>query len=344
MEGNVKRTLLLLNCLLVVFFFVSCGSTPKEEPVQPEAVAPVPEKKAEPVVTEKEPPKVDNTAKIKSLFQETDNARDLAMAAEAPSLLADEWSNIDKSYTLLKSNYTTEPSDEKVMNQIKNSRSLYKALEAAAKALAAKKRIEKLGFVQRDQTNYNNGVTALNDLQNLYDNNAAASDLLKTASSANDLLQSALYNSFRQLAKETRKKVIEKKAEADKINAGVAAKDDYKTAANILQEGDNQYVTKDPESAYKSYQKALVCFSDLYDSVSKKRAAAEKAIAAAKEKVQTTSDYATQADDVAPITDDSTVEGIEKDDTVLVQPETYDDPSSAVITVDSTIKEENEAQ
>ena len=144
-----------------------------------------------------------------------------------------------------------------------------------------------------------------------------------------------LTSAFRQLADKERQKALAQKKNADSVMAGVSSRDSYLQAVKLFQYADSQYVTKDLEGAYGSYQKAVSAFSDLYTTVSEKRAAAEKAIAAAKANVSASGDYASEADGVAPLGDEE-VNGIEAPDAVLVKQEDFADPDSAVVPVADT--------
>ena len=96
---------------------------------------------------------------------------------------------------------------------------------------------------------------------------------------------------------------------------------------------------QNPEAALKNYQSAKVQFESLYKSVSEKREEAQRAMEAARNAVLQTQDYAAAADKEAPLTSDE-VQGIESEDTVLLQTETFADPKAAEAAIPEDISDD----
>ena len=96
---------------------------------------------------------------------------------------------------------------------------------------------------------------------------------------------------------------------------------------------------QNPEAALKNYQSAKGQFEVLFKTVSEKREAAQKAMEAAKNVVLETQNYAATADKEAPLTGEE-VQGIESEDAVLLEVETFADPKAAEVELSETISEE----
>jgi hypothetical protein len=94
-------------------------------------------------------------------------------------------------------------------------------------------------------------------------------------------------------------------------------------------------VTGNPDGARSGYQDAASAFTELYNSVSAKRAAAQQAMDDAKKAVDNSAAYASEADGKVPLGNEK-VEGIEEEDSVLLTPDTYGNPEDSVIDVNGT--------
>ena len=91
------------------------------------------------------------------------------------------------------------------------------------------------------------------------------------------------------------------------------------------------------ESAYGHYVTSESLFKSVFNTVSERRAAAQKAIDEAKAKVEAAQQYALNADQEKPLTDENT-EGIEAEDAVLLEEDSYTAPE----TLEAEIPEEIE--
>lgn len=339
----MKKYKILFLCLAGVLFLISCKSTPEEESPAPveepqiqensttEKTTEEPKQEVAPVIPE------DFTEVNATLFKKTENARDLAVAADAPSLLDHAWNQTETSYKKLQSDYTGELKTTDLSDRINDMTARYQALEKAALGYAAKTRVDKLGFAAIDKKDYSVGEAAYAAVIDLYESGASGSDLKAKAEEGCSAYQAVLKNGFRSLADAERNKALTQKKAADSVKAGVAEKDVYKKAADLFKYGDSQYVTQDLEGAYGSYQEASADFTTLYESVAEKRTEAQKFIDAAKAAVSSTENYASEADTIAPIGDEP-VEGIESPDAELIEQGTYADPESAVIRLDENVQ------
>ena len=212
------------------------------------------------------------------------------------------------------------------------------SVEEYEKAKALKKRIDELGFALYDQTSYDAGNKSLSDFENLKDSdNASGAELLNLSKDAYGKFANVLNKAYKQLAKEARTKAFVAKKDADSVKAGAAAKADYNKAADEFKAGDTNYSMQNCESAYGHYVTSESLFKSVFNAVSERRAAAQKAIDEAKAKVEAAQQYALNADQEKPLTDENT-EGIEAEDAVLLEEDSYTAPE----TLEAEIPEEIE--
>ena len=212
------------------------------------------------------------------------------------------------------------------------------SVEEYEKAKALKNRIDELGFALYDQTSYDAGNKSLSDFENLKDSdNASGAELLNLSKDAYGKFANVLNKAYKQLAKEARTKAFVAKKDADSVKAGAAAKADYNKAADEFKAGDTNYSMQNCESAYGHYVTSESLFKSVFNAVSERRAAAQKAIDEAKAKVEAAQQYALNADQEKPLTDENT-EGIEAEDAVLLEEDSYTAPE----TLEAEIPEEIE--
>ena len=212
------------------------------------------------------------------------------------------------------------------------------SVEEYEKAKALKNRIDELGFALYDQTSYDAGNKSLSDFENLKDSDSASgAELLNLSKDAYGKFANVLNKAYKQLAKEARTKAFAAKKDADSVKAGAAAKVDYNKAADEFKAGDTNYSMQNCESAYGHYVTSESLFKSVFNTVSERRAAAQKAIDEAKAKVEAAQQYALNADQEKPLTDENT-EGIEAEDAVLLEEDSYTAPE----TLEAEIPEEIE--
>lgn len=326
-----KSVFSFFNVILIsVFFFISCASAPKAEEQLPEEVLEdvnAVEDVIEEVTT------VDNS----SALEQADLARQAAIDANADKVAPIQFAATD---ALLKTLQAQAETGIDVSIGLKDVQTRYEALEKYAKAMDAKARVDELGFASYDQASYDKGTQAIADLQNLFsETNILSSAMLEKANEAYSSFNSVLIGAFKKLAKEERNGAFAAKKDADSVKAAVAEKDSYGKAVEDFKKGDSNYAMQNPEAALKNYQSAKGQFEVLFKTVSEKREAAQKAMEAAKNAVLETQNYAATADKEAPLTGEE-VQGIEAEDAVLLEAETFADPKAAEVELSETISEE----
>ena len=326
-----KSVFSFFNVILIsVFFFISCASAPKAEEQLPEEVLEdvnAVEDVIEEVTT------VDNS----SALEQADLARQAAIDANADKVAPIQFAATD---ALLKTLQAQAETGVDVSIGLKDVQTRYEALEKYAKAMDAKARVDELGFASYDQTSYDKGTQAIADLQNLFsETNILSSAMLEKANEAYSSFNSVLIGAFKKLAKEERNGAFAAKKDADSVKAAVAEKDSYGKAVEDFKKGDSNYAMQNPEAALKNYQSAKGQFEVLFKTVSEKRESAQKAMEAAKNAVLETQNYAATADKEAPLTGEE-VQGIEAEDAVLLEAETFADPKAAEVELSETISEE----
>ena len=107
-----------------------------------------------------------------------------------------------------------------------------------------------------------------------------------------------------------------------------AEKAEYAKAVEEFKSGDASFSIQNPEGALGHYENAKVQFENLYQSVKEKREAAQKAMDEAKKLVEESKGYAETADVESPL-DGENIQGIEKQDAVLLEEEKFEDPKNA---------------
>ena len=328
----LKKSLFsFFNVILIsVFFFISCASAPKAEEQLPEEVLEdvnAVEDVIEDVTT------VDNS----SALEQADLARQAAIDAKADKVAPIQFAATD---ALLKTLQAQAETGIDVSIGLKDVQTRYEALEKYAKAMDAKNRVDELGFASYDQATYDKGTQAIADLQNLFsETNILSSAMLEKANEAYSSFNSVLIGAFKKLAKEERNGAFSAKKDADSVKAAVAEKAAYGKAVEDFKKGDSNYAMQNPEAALKNYQSAKEQFEVLFKTVSEKREAAQKAMEAAKNAVLETQNYAATADKEAPLTGEE-VQGIESEDAVLLEVETFADPKAAEVELSESISED----
>lgn len=326
-----KSVFSFFNVILIsVFFFISCASAPKAEEQLPEEVL-------EDVNTVEDVIQEVTTVDNSSALEQADLARQAAIDANADKVAPIQFAATD---ALLKTLQAQAETGIDVSIGLKDVQTRYEALEKYAKAMDAKARVDELGFASYDQASYDKGTQAIADLQNLFsETNILSSAMLEKANEAYSSFNSVLIGAFKKLAKEERNGAFAAKRDADSVKAAVAEKAAYGKAVEDFKKGDSNYAMQNPESALKNYQSAKGQFEVLFKTVSEKREAAQKAMEAAKNAVLETQNYAATADKEAPLTGEE-VQGIESEDAVLLEAETFADPKAAEVELSETISEE----
>lgn len=359
------KKIFLFSCVAFALIFASCKST--EQATDGEIdVPPVVEEiveENESSAAEKEPE--DNS----SLISQIDDARQRALEEGAQDAYPEAFAALDAAYEALK-NLDDGLDHSAELNDIK---SRYEALQKAAAAKKLKERIDDEGLAENSPADYDKGEAALSEFDSLLNSvlsniaaiseslvpgdsavdnvkNAAGAPSKKLLSKANEAYDSyykVYFKSYKKFADDERKNAISQKKKADAVKAQISRKQEYREYAELIQRGDSQYSTSNPESAYESYKEAAASYEALASDVAEKRAAAQKAIDEAKAKVKESGDYALDADSTNPL--DEKVEGIEDEDAVLLEDDEFANPDDEIIQFgeidsdfDSEIEEESE--
>ncbi len=324
---KLKQAAVLL-CALSAFVFFACKSTPEEQP------APVEEVPEETPVEEK-----DYSASNKALFDTVESSRKAAIDSGADKNLQNAFSLTEAEYLSSKKALLDSENDlTKVLNDL-NLR--YEALEQFSKAKNLKNRIDSLNFASYDQVSYDEGTNLLDEFSN-----ADAKTLLdfgdnwkSNAKKANEDFEKVLDTGFRVLSKNERVLAFTAKKSADEVKASVSRKVDYDKAVADFSAGDSKYVTKNPEGALESYTKSKEAFEKLYNEIYEVRAKALAAVEEAKKRVALSETTAESADETAPL-GSSEVEGIEAEDTQLLEEDDFTEAENSVVELGESLEEE----
>ena len=333
----MKKVFLVLFSVFTILFFISCGSKPAPEEVEPEA--PVVEENVEP-----ETPVVDETdntiepeteqlseEELAALIAKIDEAREVAILAGAEKNAPDLLNSIDGIYEKAKEENLQDNADSLILK--------YSILASYAKAKNAKIEIDENDLSGFAQKNYDEGVICLQKVEEALANiEEIEPNAQKDAESAYSNFTNVITIAYKKLAKEQRNLAYEAKVKSDSVRAGVSQKERYKEATDNFKSGDTLYSMQSPKKALEKYTLAESKFTELYEEVFEKRAAAQAAIDAAKRKVQESSQFAEQADEESPITEK--LDGIEDADTVLLEEDDYENPEDAEADISEDIDDE----
>lgn len=320
----MKKVILSLLSIFTVLLFISCGSKPTPEAEKP--TAPEVNTVEEKVTTD-----------VDALLAQINEARNVAIEAGAEDIAPEQLKTLDDLVNGLKNDSAGLEANSQML--LKG----YKLLSDYCKAVAAKEEIEENEFEQYAQADYDKGCECLETVEAAYENGDINNDsIFDTATEAYAKFNTVLTIAYKKLAKAERELAYEAKKKADSVKAGVARKDEYKEAAETFQKGDSNYSMQNPKRALELYTEAKETFLDLYEDVAEKRAAAQAAIDAAKERVAESAKFAEEADVKAPITEQ--VDGIEDEDTVLLDDDNYEDPAEAEVDIAEDLAEEEEVE
>lgn len=210
------------------------------------------------------------------------------------------------------------------------------ALEAFENARAARDLIEENGWEEYDESDYEKGCEKLDKLEEAFEATGTLDESLwDTANAAYEDFKKVLAAAYKKLAKEERAAAYEAKQSADSVKAAVARNEEYTKAVDTFKQGDSHYATKNPQAAYECYKSSKETFLGLYEDLYEKRAAAQAALEAAKKAVEESAQFAEEADRIAPITEE--IDGIEDEDTVLLEEDEYEDPDEAEADIPETL-------
>lgn len=343
------KRILIFSCVVFALIFASCKST--EQDTSNSLV--------DSSVSANEETDNSEDDSAGGMLAQTEEARKKALDAGAKDAYPDAFAALDAALDALKKldgvNNDAELAELKLR---------YEALEKAAKARALKKRIDEEGLAQNSPADYEKGEAALKEFDSLVGDvlsnvkeiseslkndsgsisavknavGAPSKTLAAKAGEAYDSYYAVYLKSYKKFANEERSNALAQKKRADKVLAQVACKEEYKSCAQLITKGDSQYSTSNPEGAYNSYKEATSSFKTLADDVEQKRAEAQKKIDEAKEQVREVENYALNADKYNPL--EEKVEGIEDEETVLLDSDEFENPEKQIIEIDENIEGE----
>ena len=313
----MKKFLISFFSVAVILSVISCGSTPTAEPETD--IAPAVEEPA----AETQPAADDFSKANEALLSQADSARQKAIDAGAEKFFPDVLASDDKFYDDVKAEIKSNPNADHSA-KIKEVITRYDALATASLAKEMEEKAKELGLSD------DSAAKALADFQ-ASDNGA---DMRTNAEKALSAYSALLLQHLGEMAKTERAAALEAKKNAVSVKAGVAKKAEYIEASNTFKKADASFVTKDLEGAYKGYRTAKNTFTNLYETIAAKRAAAQAAIERAKQRVAEAENYTKEADTIAPI--EGEVAGIEKEDAVLLEADNFANPDDAVINVEDS--------
>ncbi len=300
----MKKVYIILLSIFTILFFISCGSKPAADepaPEAPDTTEAVEETVADEGLSEAE--------KLAKLMEQINEARQAAIEAGADRNCPDQMNKLDFLLAGLKDSDDPEGAAKSIIDR-------YNLLANYSAAVDAKKEIDDNDYASYAQNNYDRGVASFNKVNSAF--NSGSDDFDKSvygdAENALKEFNTVINVAYKKLAKEEREAALEAKRNADSVKAGVARKQEYKTAADLIQSGDSLYAMQNAKKATEKYKDAKVKFTYLYKDVSEKRAAAQAAIDEAKKRVTESEKFAEEADVKAPITEQ--VEGIEDEDAI----------------------------
>ena len=331
----MKKVSITLLSIITLLFFISCGSKPAAEEQKPDApdVQEAVEDLSNQVVDES----LSETEKLAKLMEQINEARKAAIEAGADRNCPDQMNKLDYLLSGLKDSDDPEAAAKSIIDR-------YNLLANYSSALDAKKEIDNNGYASYAQNNYDRGVDNLSKVDAAFDKNPDDFDksVFVNAESALKEFNTVINVAYKKIAKEEREAAMEAKKKADSVKAGVARKTEYNEAADLMQSGDSLYSMQNAKKAAEKYKEANTKFTYLYQDVSEKRAAAQAAIEEAKKRVAESEKFAEEADVKAPITEQ--VEGIEDEDTVLLEADEYENPEEAEADLPESIEELEEGE
>ena len=263
----------------------------------------------------------------KALLEKLEEARNKAVEADAKYYYPKEFDATDTKSEQVKKDTEANPNTD-YSADITDLIARYEALAKASEAQRMKKRADEMDFSAFDKAAYDAGASALDRFAQ---DDTGASQLADAYESYKLLLNKG----FVALAGKERNAALEAKKLADSVKAGVSQKETYGQAADAFKKADSAYVTKDIEAAYEGYKSSKETYNDLYEKVSAARAAAQAAIERAKQRAADSANYATDADEIAPLA--TAVQGIEDENAVLLEEDNLANPDDAVIDVNEGV-------
>ncbi len=328
----MKKVSIILLSIFTLLFFISCGSKPAAEEQNPEApdVSEVVDESLDDEANEG----ISDEERLAQLMDQVNDARKSAIEAGADRNCPEQMNKLDILLTGLKDSEDPEGDAKAIIDK-------YKLLENYSKAVDAKQEIDDNDYAPYAQNNYDRGVGYLENVEAALNSDSDDYDksVYVDAENAYKEFNTVINVAYKKIAKESREAAMDAKKDADSVKAGVARKEEYNEAADLIKNGDSLYSMQNAKKASEKYDEATEKFLYLYEDVAEKRAAAQAAIEEAKKRVAESQQFAEEADMKAPITEQ--VEGIEDEDAVLLEADDYEDPEEAEADIAEELEDED---
>lgn len=300
-----SSVLSLLFLSVLVVFFVSCGSTPEAVQEEAESIAQSANTAVDQLPSES---KIDAEltqmlADTARLLEEMNAARKEAEDAGAAELFPDEFGSVTSDYEALLKAQTENPTGD-FRQQIENLRDKYLAMAKLAQAQQLRDQIMEANLQDSNAEAFQKGDEALSRARGLCAEGASGAQLIEQANLAYDSYHDVITSGYSNKCQTQRDLAIAAKEKADSLKADKAAKEGYAIATKALSDGDDAYAARNYEVAYNGFVEATKLFTEVYDDVFVRRAAADEAIRRAKQKVEASAAIAAEADEIAPLEED----------------------------------------
>lgn len=314
-----------LLCILCALFF-ACSSAPEEpapspepeviEPVVQEPVSPpAPEPTPAPVPTPEPVPVVapDFTEENSALIEQIYQTRESAIQLGAKDFFPDEFLIADAYASSIEAQYESEKSTESFKNKAEYVLKAYQSFENLAKTYSASNKIDQIGGEYLVIDEYNKAIDLLNEIEAEV-NQAESVDslnidtILAKSNECANIADNALTSTYKTFIASLKYAFENVKQQAEEIKAQVSAKADFEKSVNHQTNAENAFASSDFETSYNEYSNATNLMTKVFDTVSIKRAEAQKAIDEAKKRAESAALFAQEADSIAPLADEETLE------------------------------------
>lgn len=297
-----KNFIVVFISVISILFFFGCSSTPEPEPEVPveesEVVEPIVE-----VVEEVTSFALENQNALVALTA----AREAALASEMDKEFAGLFEKLEAEYNGLVNEVGSNSSEDKTA-ELENLKAKYESMLKLSAAKKARARITELDFEDVDSESLVKGDDATAKADELFAIGTDGKAMLAQSEEALLAYGKVIETGFLNLCNTERDAAYGLKKQSDEIKADKADKEGYAAASLVLSGADKAYTAGTYEIAYTGFSKASKLFDEVFNRVSEKRAAAQKAIEKAKQKVDTTAVFASEADEIAPLAEEEVSE------------------------------------
>ncbi|BDC96745.1 MULTISPECIES: hypothetical protein [Treponema] len=312
--------------ILAAFTFASCKSTDVEA---------ADDKNEQPAVEEtKEDDSEDFSEANKALIEKAEAARLRAVEAKAPTYYADFFKATDGSFSGVKDKFAAEPKND-YSAELNEIIVRFDSMQKASLAQALKTKAATMAESDLDASILKVGEEALSNYDSLCASSGSGKELLAQAEIALKAYDSLVNKGFTAMVGRERKAAIAAKKDAESVKCQVAkrTKDSYVKATEVFKKAESAYTYRNNEAAYNGYKSAKESYITMFETVKKDRADAEAALEKAKQAKLEAEKFAAETDETNPLTEK--VAGIEDENAVLLEQDSFANPEDSVIDVES---------